>query len=294
MFRYCCFLSALTQILRSLTYRNLHPDNRIIDGQRSIIITANDTFSYSSQQLTFSINVGDRNDAPVVNLGAGDEMDFMITFTENGSSIPIVLSHLVSIMDEENHNISRLTVELFSPNGVLNDTDAIFLRSPLALQFIEDFRIPPTTHLIDISLNATTATYRDALLSIFYVNEEDEPALFNATGDDLLRVIRITIYDDNFLPEGQSPNRSSNFDDNFGVGVSTIRVGVTIRPVNDHAPRILLRAEPDGCATFSSGTTAQIESLARQRRDVGYAIATRLKKRGKNSAVQDSKVKCSV
>ena len=42
-----------------------------------------------SAPITAYITVGDRNDGPVVNVGGGDSMDFVVTFVENGPSIPI-------------------------------------------------------------------------------------------------------------------------------------------------------------------------------------------------------------
>ena len=280
------------QILRSLTYRNLHTTNQVEDGRRTIRITVNDTEHLSSQEITAHIDVGDRNDAPSINIGAGNGMDLNLTFQEEGASIPIVLSHLVSIMDEENHNISRLTAHLISTNGELDPSDAIFLRSPLGLQFTDDFRIPPTTRLIDISLNASRSTYRDALLSIHYDNAEREPTLFNSMGSPLIREVIITVYDDNFLSVGASTDQSSNFDNELGVSRTVLRVGITIEPMNDNAPRILIRAEPEGCAVGSSGTGVGggEGGLARRRRDV-KAASGRIRKRSLNFKVDDSKVR---
>lgn len=214
-------------------------------------------------------------------------MVLTVRFTENGDSVPIVLPHIVSIMDEESHNISRLTAELIATNGELDQSDAIFLRSPLALQFIDDFRTPPTTTLLDISLNATTATYTDALLSIFYDNDESEPTLFNSTGSLLLREVLITVYDNNFLQGGQTSDQTSNFDDNFGVGRTMIRAAIEIVPINDNRPRIILRAVPSGCGVSSTESEATVVGMARRRRDV-RAAASRTRKRA--VTVDNSKV----
>ena len=200
----------------------------------------------------------------------------MITFTEEGTSVPIATPHVVSIMDEEGHNISRLRVELVSPNGILDPSDAIFLRSPVALQFKDDFRTEPTTRVIDITINATTAVYTEALLSIFYDNAEKEPTLFNETNSPLLREVLVTIFDNNFLSEGQVSDPESNFDDNLGVSQTTVHVGITISPINDNAPRILIRAEPDGCGIGSAED--EMPTLARRRRDV-KAASSRIRKR---------------
>lgn len=239
------------------------------------VVSVNDTELLSSGEITANIFVGDRNDGPLVDLGAGGGMDLNITFTENGASIPIVLPHIVSIVDEEGHNISRLTAELLSPNGNLDPSDAIFLRTPMP--FIDNFHIHvlSNTTRIDISLNATTATYTNALLSIYYDNNELEPTLFNGSNSTLLREVLITIYDANFLLSGQENTPGSNFDDNFGVSRTSIRVGIVIHPVNDNPPRIVIRAEPGGCGLSSS---AGAEGATRRRRDI-RAASSRIRKR---------------
>lgn len=48
-----------------------------------------DASGAESASITAYITVADRNDGPVVNVGGGDSMDFMVTSVENGSSIPI-------------------------------------------------------------------------------------------------------------------------------------------------------------------------------------------------------------
>lgn len=274
----CLHILLSIQVLSSLAYSNNHSTNRVTDGTRTITISANDTGSLPSNDVRVVIHVGDRNDAPAVNLGAGEGMNLNITFVENGASIPIVLPHLVSIMDEENHNISRLTAELVATNGQLDASDAIFLRSPRALQFIDDFRIPPTMTLIDIYLNATTATFTDALLSIYYDNAEAEPTLY-VNNTLLIREVIITVYDNNFFQADQSNDQNSNFDDDFGVSRTMLRVRVSIEPINDNRPRIVIRAEPDGCGVSSVAESTGDPSVgaARRRRDV-RAAAARMKR----------------
>ena len=276
------------QILRSSTYRNLHSTNQVSDGRRTITGSVNDTEQLPSGIITVEIDVGDRNDAPAVDLGAGPGIDLNVIFVENGPSVPIVLPHLVNITDEENHNISRITFQLMATNGKLDMMDAIFLRSPLAFQFIDDFRTPPTTTLIDISLNATTANYTDILLSVFYDNNEAEPTLYNDNGDLLNREVLITIYDANFLQGDQMNSPDSNFDDNYGVGVTMLRAAIVMETINDNRPRIVFRAEPDGCAQSSMDSAIIEESAARRRRDVKIA-ASKMKKRA-NRATDTSKV----
>ena len=226
-----------------------------------------------------SIDVGDRNDEPAVDLGAGEGMDLNVTFVENNASVPIVLPHLASIMDEEKHNISRLTAKLVARNGQLDPGDAIFLRSPRALQFVNNFRIPPNTTLLDISLNGTTATFTDALLSIYYDNSEAEPTLYVNNNTLLIREVIISVYDNNFLRAGQTNDADSNFDNDLGVGRTMLRVRISIDPINDNRPRIVIRAEPGGCGVSS----ATENESPRRRRDVRAAGA-----RMKRAARSDS------
>ena len=232
------------------------------------------------------IDVSSRNDGPVVNLGAGPNMDFMITFYEDGFSIPIVLQYVLSVMDEENHNISRITFQLLALNGDLDATDTLIPRTPFPMEFVDNLLGPLTSTLIDIAANASIELYQSVLRSIYYTNDADEPTLFNASGNPLIRVIQITIYDNRFN------DLSSNLDGSVTMGVTSLTIGVTIKPVNDHAPIILLRAEPEGCASSSAGTFSSSftsSSQQRARRSVSSALASRRKRRVKD-VPDDSKV----
>ena len=77
------------QILRSLSYTNRYPDNRVADGIRMLTIVTTDTSGDKSGSISTDITVVDRNDGPVVDVGGGDSMDLVTTFVENGPSIPI-------------------------------------------------------------------------------------------------------------------------------------------------------------------------------------------------------------
>lgn len=52
-------------------------------------IVTTDTSGDESGSISIDITVGDRNDGPVVDVGGGDSTDFVVTFLENGPSIPI-------------------------------------------------------------------------------------------------------------------------------------------------------------------------------------------------------------
>ena len=94
------------------------------------------------------------------------------------------------------------------------------------------------------------------------------------------------IYDNNFLQDGQSNTAESIFDDNFGLGHTMARVVVTIDPVNDNRPRILIDAEPDGCGVSSTEEEGVVMGVTRRRRDV-RAAGARMKRgiRGESSKV---------
>ena len=196
-------------------------------------------------------------------------MDYEITFVEDSNSIPIAQSFLSSIMDEESHNISRLTLELISSNGNLDPSDSIFFRTPAGLPFLSNLDAPFTTQYISISLNATPATYLEAVNSIYYVNTEDEPTQYNSSERDaarLMRVIIVSITDSNFIDP--NTNAVDATDADLGVSTTTIRIGVRITPINDNRPQILINTDPPSCSTDSRDMTDLEVSASRRRRDV--------------------------
>ncbi len=202
--------------------------------------------------------------------GTGVNVDHTITFTEAGQSIPITQTFLTSLTDEEGHNISRLSVELIAVNGQLDTNEVLFFRTPTSQQaefrrFIEE----ETNTFISISVNASVELYQEALTSIFYLNAEREPSLYNSsTGNNrLIRVIVISITDANFIDPNVDPADTTDAD--MGVSTTTVRIGIQITAINDNRPRILIRSDPDSCSIdssdFESTATASSE---RRRRDI--------------------------
>ena len=194
------------------------------------------------------------------------------------------LSHLIDIMDEELHNISRLRVELISTNGQLDPSDSIFLRSPMSLPFLNHFVSPPNRTYIEISLNASINLYEQALRAIYFDNAELEPTIFNATGENvtltnLTRVVVLSITDTNFAEPGVDVSDIANAD--LGTSTTTIRIGINIQPINDNRPRIRILGEPQGCATSSENLTDTEAGTVRRRRDL--RAASRIRRR----SVQD-------
>ena len=178
------------------------------------------------------------------------------------------LSHLIDITDEEKHNISSISVELIATNGDLDPSDSLFLRSPMSLLFLDSFATPPTTTSMNITLNATVDVYEQALRAIYFDNSEIEPTIFNATGANLMRVVIIRIADTNFPNSGM---------DNAELGTTTteIRIGINIQPINDNPPRLLILAEPKGCAAGSVNVSDARANIRRRRRDVRAASSIR-------------------
>ena len=183
------------------------------------------------------------------------------------------LSHLINIMDEEMHNISSLIVELIATNGELDPSDSIFLRSPMSLTFLSFLVTPPNTTFFHIARNATVDIYEQALRAIYFDNSEIEPTIFNATGANLTRVVVIRITDTNFADPGVDTNNVNNA--NLGTTMTEIRIGINIQPINDNPPRILLLAEPQGCATGSVNVSDAQANIRRRRRDVRTASSIR-------------------
>ena len=181
-------------------------------------------------------------------------------------------------MDEEQHNISRLTVELVSTNGKLDPTDSIFLRSPMSLPFINHLDPLPNTTYIEIQLNASVDVYEQALRSIYYDNSEPEPTLFvkeNNRTVNLTRFIIVNITDTNFAAPGE--DTEGIFNEDRGTSTTSVRIKINIQPINDNRPRILLHAIPSDCAVGSDSFSDAEDSTVRRRRDI--RAASRLRKR---------------
>ena len=193
----------------------------------------------------------------------------IFTHTHTHTLVPSpALSHLIDIMDEEMHNISSITIELIATNGNLDPSDSIFLRSPMSLLFLDNFATPPNTTFIHIALNATVDVYEQALRAIYFDNSEIEPTIFNVTGANLTRIVVIRITDTNF-PDSGLENAE------LGTTTTNIRIGINIQPMNDNRPRILILAEPDGCAMGSVNVSEAQANIRRRRRDVRAASSIR-------------------
>ena len=265
---------SLLQILRSMAYSNLLTNNSVQSGQRNATITTQDVEGESSNEIVAYITVMSRNDMPIIDLGGGENMDFTITYVENEPSIAVAVFHLTSLMDEEDHDISSLSIRLLSTNGMLDAGEAIFLRTPTALPIFFDPRNSFDAMFIYVEMNGTTADYVELLQLLRYVNPDDEPTLTNAAGDNITREVVIQITDANF------GNRAT----------TEIRVGIEIQPVNDNAPRIFIDSLPASC---TEDFRDQGIVVTRSRREVRSASKQRRKRMaydftdGDNSNVSD-------
>ena len=230
-----------------MTYTNLYTNNSVTDGQRRVTISATDSKGGTTpQSLTLLVNVAERNDGPAIDLGDGSDVDFTITYTENGPCVGIGLEHLIEVMDEEGHSISSMDIELVSTNGPLDEGDLLLLQTPMALLFIFDPNTELTNTFFHISLPGDSTDYMDALRAVKYINTEDEPTLFvNGTDLQLARQIIIRITDE----------RSD-----FEPTTNEVRVTVLINPINDNAPRIIINSDPV-CTEDSDDHTVNRRSL---------------------------------
>ena len=196
-------------------------------------------------------------------------VDHTITFTEGGSSIPITQTFLASLTDEEGHNISRMTVELTAVNGLLDSEEALFFRTPNPLQaeFLGYIDEQSSTY-ISLTVNASVSLYQEALTSIFYLNAQEEPSVYNAsTGNDrLIRIIVINITDANYIDPNTDPADATDAD--MGVSTTTVRIGVEIDTINDNRPMILIRSDPESCSTDSRDSAEADMAGTRRRRDI--------------------------
>lgn len=209
-------------------YTNLYMNNLLTDGQRAITISANDTSGSISNTLTLLINVTERNDGPAIELGNGTNAGFDVTYTENGPSVPLGVSHLIQVMDEEGHNISSMDIQLVSTNGDLDPGDILFPQSPMSLPFISDPNTVITDTMISINFTGDSTYYTNALRAVQYINTEVEPTLF-VNGSRLIREVVIRITDASTVT---APTTNE------------VRVTVQIEPINDNAPRIIINSDP--------------------------------------------------
>ena len=147
--------SSLLQVLQTLTYLNLLTTNEVTDGRRSVTITAQDADNATSNQIEAYIYVMDRNDSPAIDLSGGIDMDFMVTYIENGQSVAITIAHLLDLMDEEGHVILNMSIELVTTRGNLDPDDTIFLRTPMALPFLSDPQTVIMPTFISVQRNTT-------------------------------------------------------------------------------------------------------------------------------------------
>ncbi len=203
-------------------------------GFRTLFIITNDTFNAQSETVSIDINVQSRNDEPEI------VINDMLQFVEGSTSIEIATPHILSLMDEEQHGISKLTVTLVGVNGGLDEEDSLVLRL-IETNLLETLE---TNHTyISTSDPGTVQDYEDFLRSIRYINEAVEPTYYvNLTSKELLeRRIVIEITDD-------GPIKST--------AVYTIMINITLR--NDEKPVIRINLVDTGClATYPEGLSSQ-------------------------------------
>ena len=245
-----------------MSYRNLHTTNNVTDGQRSATVVVMDTGSLQSQELLAYIVVMDRNDGPAINIGAGTDMDSMITFTENGPSVAIVTAFLLSVMDEEGDGIFSMSIQLRATVGNLdpytvnpNGGDLLLLRTPIVDPFLDPDIVINETYIY-VKLDSNPAQYAAVLESVRYSNTLPEPTLFDQNGMEIQREIVITITDEN-------------------LESTVVRVQITIEPINDNRPVITINSDPSSC---SEDYIDRGETITRSRRDVKFASKQRRKR----------------
>ena len=210
-----CIISVHLQVLSSLSYINLLHNNSVSTGTRIITVQINDTSAASSQLVTVSLYVSNRNDEPAL------KIDATIQFTEGATSIDIVTLHLVDIIDEEMNNISSINVTLTATNGKLDEGDVIFIRTPYH-PLIDLAEV--TNRSVFLSTEGSVEQYEGVLRSILYVSLEDEPTYYiNTTSKEKLnREIIVQITDNN-------PTHPS---------VAEHRIAINMTLINDNVPVI--------------------------------------------------------
>ena len=195
-----------------------------------ISIAATDTSEAQSETVSIYIDVQNRNDPPEISIND------MLQFTEGSPSIAIATSYILSLMDEEQNNISKINVTLVSVNGKLDTGDSFAFRS-IQTTLLNTVEVFPT--YISTSDPGTVEEYEDFLRSIRYINEEVEPTYYvNSTSNELLmREIIIEITDN-------APSPST--------AVYAISINITL--INDEKPAIRIHLTDSSCyATYPMG-----------------------------------------
>lgn len=213
-----------------MSYSNLLPNNTVSSGVRTISLQVSDIERLFSQTITIRLEVTERNDEPDARL------DNVLDFVEGTSSVRILTSTVIRIMDEELNNISSINVTLTATNGELDTAEYIFIhqsRTPVTDKAISP---PPFTNIY-IPCEGTVSQYEEVLRAIHYVNQADEPTYYaNATSrEKLIREIIIELKDDNVTQPATAVHR--------------VLVNITL--INDNTPVISLNVTNSSCLVMT-------------------------------------------
>ncbi len=153
-----------------------------------------------------------------------------LQFTEGSTSIAIATPIVLELIREENDGISKLTVLLDATNGDLDDGDRLFLHPHQQYDTEENTNVS----LIISSLESLDE-YIDFLMSVRYINEEDEPTYFTSNGaEELTRQVVIQVTS-NGTPSSQT----------------TYHLLINMTLINDGKPIISIALFDQGClATY--------------------------------------------
>ena len=174
-------------VLSTLTYVNT-AEEPILE-ERIITITGFDGLFYSEEE-NISIVIIAENDPPVVDLnGPAIDINYLTEFEEGGLPVAIANTSSLTITDNDNINLERITVELTNifdiGKEILAVDDDALAKTSITSSYNK------TNGVLSLTGNALLAEYLDVLKTVTYNNLESMPGNPNTT----LRVIVTTAYD---------------------------------------------------------------------------------------------------
>lgn len=155
-------------IFRAVEYTNneLNPSELV---RHEIAVTIADDGGFDSAPAYIQITLMLYNNPPQILLGGSDEMDYSVTFTEDGNCVPVT-SPNITLLDLDSEGIQFVRVSLF---GITEGMDNEFLNitgsSPITSAY------PVQGSIIFLLDDDSPAAYEAALRRIVYCNLADEP-----------------------------------------------------------------------------------------------------------------------
>lgn len=152
-------------------------------GNRTATFVVSDRLGGNSLPASATIEVRPINDAPILDLGGGDDVgqqDYLVTFTEEGPQVALT-SNTLTLVDLDNETLVSATVVVSPiPDGSEEMLGITFT------SLLTSYNVSTGTLLIEGP--ATVAAFEAALRNTFYRNVADEPT-------NVTRTVTFTVSD---------------------------------------------------------------------------------------------------